>query len=54
MCYRLNTAATIVTLGVSQSSQSTGGSSFVPHRSEDRQEIEMLKESLRQWDKAMW
>jgi hypothetical protein len=30
------------------------GSSFVPHRSEDRQEIEMLKESLRQWDKAMW
>jgi hypothetical protein len=30
------------------SSQSTGGSSFVPRRSEDRQEIEKLKEALRQ------
>jgi membrane protein involved in colicin uptake len=39
-------------------SQSTGGSSFVPRRSKERQEIEMLKETLRQraeeirqWDK---
>jgi hypothetical protein len=30
------------------SSQSTGGSSFIPRRSEERQEIEMLKETLRQ------
>jgi hypothetical protein len=28
-------------------------SSFVPHHSEDRHEIEMLKESLRQQDKEM-
>jgi hypothetical protein len=34
-------------------SQSTGGSSFVPSRLEDQQEIEMLKESLRQWDEEM-
>jgi hypothetical protein len=27
--------------------QSSGGSSYVPRRSEDRLEIEMLKESLR-------
>jgi hypothetical protein len=32
---------------VALSSQSSGGSSFVPHRSEDRLAIEMLKESLR-------
>jgi hypothetical protein len=33
--------------------QSTGGSSFVPRRSEDRQEIIKLKEVLRQQDEAM-
>jgi hypothetical protein len=38
---------------VASSSQSTGGSSFVPHRSEDRLEIEMFKESLRQRDEEM-
>jgi hypothetical protein len=32
---------------VVSSSQSTGGSSFIPRRSEERQEIEMLKETLR-------
>jgi hypothetical protein len=32
------------------SSQSTEGSSFIPRRSEERQEIEMLKETLRQQD----
>jgi hypothetical protein len=32
---------------VASSSQSTGGSSFIPRRSEERQEIEMLKETLR-------
>jgi hypothetical protein len=35
------------------SSQSTGGSSLIPHRSEEWQEIEMLKETLRQRDKEM-
>jgi hypothetical protein len=35
------------------SSQSSGGSSFIPHRSEDRLEIDMLKESLRQRDEEM-
>jgi hypothetical protein len=30
------------------SSQSTGGTSFVPRYSEDHQEIEKLKEALRQ------
>jgi hypothetical protein len=35
-----------------QTSQSLG-SSFVPRRLEERLEIEMLKESLRQWDKEM-
>jgi hypothetical protein len=35
------------------SSQSTGGNSFMPHRSEDRLVIERLKESLSQRDKAM-
>jgi hypothetical protein len=29
------------------SSQSTGGSSFVPRHSKDRQEIEILKDALR-------
>jgi hypothetical protein len=29
------------------------GSSFIPHRSEDRLEIDMLKESLRQRDEEM-
>jgi hypothetical protein len=33
------------------SSQSTGGSSFIPRRSEELQEIKMLKETLRQRDK---
>jgi hypothetical protein len=32
------------------SSQSTGGSSFVPHCSEEWKEIEMLKETLRRQD----
>jgi hypothetical protein len=36
------------------SSLSTGGSSFIPHRSEERQEIEMLKKILRQRDEEMW
>jgi hypothetical protein len=36
------------------SSQSSGGSSFIPRRSKDRLEIEMLKESLRRWDEEMW
>jgi hypothetical protein len=31
--------------------QSTGGSSVIPRRSKERQEIEMLKETLRQRDK---
>jgi hypothetical protein len=31
-------------------SQSTGGGSFIPRHSEDRLEIEKLKESLRQQD----
>jgi hypothetical protein len=35
------------------SSQSSGGSSFIPRRSEDRLEIEMLKESLRQRGEEM-
>jgi hypothetical protein len=35
------------------SSQSSGGSSFIPRRSEDRLEIKMLKESLRQRDEEM-
>jgi hypothetical protein len=35
------------------SSQSSDGSSSVPHRLEDRLKIKMLKESLRQRDKAM-
>jgi hypothetical protein len=35
------------------SSSASGGSSFVPCRSEDQMEIEMLKESLRQRDEAM-
>jgi hypothetical protein len=35
------------------SSQSTGGSSFVPCRSEDQLEIEMLEESLRWRDEEM-
>jgi hypothetical protein len=35
------------------SSQSTGGSSFIPRRLEERQEIKMLKETLRQWDEEM-
>jgi hypothetical protein len=35
------------------SSQSTGGSSFVPHRSEDQLEIERLKESMWQRDEEM-
>jgi hypothetical protein len=38
---------------VASSSQSSGGSSFIPRRSEDRLEIEMLKESLPQWDEEM-
>jgi hypothetical protein len=38
---------------VATSLQSSGGSSFVPRRSEDRLEIEMLKESLRQQDEVM-
>jgi hypothetical protein len=29
------------------------GSSFIPRRSEDQQKIEMLKEALKQQDKAM-
>jgi hypothetical protein len=33
--------------------QSTGGSSFIPYRSEDQLEIEMLKESLWQRDEKM-
>jgi hypothetical protein len=37
---------------VASSSQSSR-SSFVPRRSEDRLEIKMLKESLRQWDEKM-
>jgi hypothetical protein len=36
-------------VSLSQSS----GSTFIPHRSEDRLEIEMLKESLRQQDEEM-
>jgi hypothetical protein len=36
---------------VVSSSQSTGGSSFIPRRSEELQEIKMLKETLRQRDK---
>jgi hypothetical protein len=35
------------------SSQSTGVSSSIPHRLEDRHEIKMLKEALRQRDEAM-
>jgi predicted nucleic acid-binding protein len=35
------------------SSQSIRGSSFIPRHSEDRQEIEKLKEALRQQDEAM-
>jgi hypothetical protein len=35
------------------SSQSTGGSSFIPRRSKDRREIKMLKEALMQQDEAM-
>jgi hypothetical protein len=38
---------------VVSSSQSTGGSSFIPHCSEERQEIEMLEETLRQQDEEM-
>jgi hypothetical protein len=38
---------------VVMSSQSSGGSSFVPRRSEDRLEIEMLKESQQQRDEEM-
>jgi hypothetical protein len=34
------------------SSSSSGGSSFIPRRSEDRLEIEMLKESLRRRDEV--
>jgi hypothetical protein len=40
-------------LKAASSSQSTWGSSFFSHRSEERQEIEMLKETLRQRDKEM-
>jgi hypothetical protein len=35
------------------SSQSTGGSSFIPRCSEERQEIEMLEETLRQQDEEL-
>jgi hypothetical protein len=35
------------------SSQSTGGSSFIPRCSEERQEIKMLEETLRQQDEEM-
>jgi hypothetical protein len=35
------------------SSQSTVGSSFIPHRSEEQQEIEMLEETVRQQDEQM-
>jgi hypothetical protein len=35
------------------SSQSTRGSSFIPRCSKERQEIEMLKETLRQRDEEM-
>jgi hypothetical protein len=38
---------------VASSSQSTGGSSFIPRRLKERQEIEMLKETLRQQDEEM-
>jgi hypothetical protein len=38
---------------VETSSQSSGGSSFIPRRSKDRLKIKMLKESLRQWDEEM-
>jgi hypothetical protein len=38
---------------VVMSLQSSGGSSFIPRRSEDRLEIEMLKESLRQRGEEM-
>jgi hypothetical protein len=38
---------------VVMSSQSSGGSSFIPRRSEDRLEIEMLKESQHQRDEEM-
>jgi hypothetical protein len=38
---------------IAAAAQSTGGSSFVPRRSEDRQEIIKLKEVLRQQDEAM-
>jgi hypothetical protein len=38
---------------VVMSSQSSRGSSFVPRRSEDRLEIEMLKESQQQRDEEM-
>jgi hypothetical protein len=38
---------------VVMSSQSSGGSSFVPRRSEDRLEIEMIKESQHQRDEEM-
>jgi hypothetical protein len=34
-------------------SQSSGGSRFIPRRSEDQLEIEMLKESLWQRDEEM-
>jgi hypothetical protein len=35
------------------SSQSTGGSSFIPRHTEERQEIKMLKETLRRRDEEM-
>jgi hypothetical protein len=38
---------------VVSSSQSTWGSNFIPCRSKERQEIEMLKETLRQRDEEM-